>query len=90
MHRYIYNMFYLENQTRIVLGVISQPCTASHYEMGYVVHPNGKIDTIESCDLRLWQHGESGRPTEELAFTFLAGSRFCYFILRVGRGKGVS
>ncbi|XP_066250648.1 uncharacterized protein [Euwallacea similis] len=73
MHRYIYQMFYLENQTRIVLGLVSQPYTASHYEMGYVVHANGKIEAIESCDLRLWQHGESGRPSDEIGFTFEAG-----------------
>ncbi|XP_019761870.1 uncharacterized protein LOC109538883 isoform X2 [Dendroctonus ponderosae] len=73
MHRYIYQMFYLENQTRIVLGLISQPSTGSHYEMGYVVHANGKIDPIISCDLRLWQQGESGLPTDELCFTFEAG-----------------
>ncbi|XP_050301318.1 uncharacterized protein LOC126739604 [Anthonomus grandis grandis] len=74
MHRYIFQMFYLENQTRIVLGIISHPVTASHYEMGYVVHANGKIDAINSCDLRLWQHGESGRPSDELCFTFVAGN----------------
>lgn len=73
MHRYIFQMFYLENQTRIVLGVVSQPCTGSHLEMGYVTHANGKIDVIDTCDLVLWQHGESGRPSDELCFTFVAG-----------------
>lgn len=73
MHRYIFHMFYLENQTRITLGVICQPCTASHLEMGYVVQANGRVDVIESCDLLLWQHGETGKPSDELSFTFTAG-----------------
>ncbi|CAG9770423.1 unnamed protein product [Ceutorhynchus assimilis] len=72
MHRYIFHMFYLKNQTRIVLGVISQPCSSSHMQMGYVVHANGKIDTIDTCDLFLWQHGEGGRPSDDLCFTFVA------------------
>ncbi|KAL1518057.1 hypothetical protein ABEB36_001738 [Hypothenemus hampei] len=73
MHRYIFQMLYLENQCRLILGLVSQPCTASHYEMGYVVLPNGKIDAIEECDLKLWQHGESGNPSEELGFVVVAG-----------------
>lgn len=73
MHRYIFQMFYLENQTRIVLGVVSQPRTGSHLEMGYVIHANGKVDAIDTCDLLLWQHGESGRPSDDLCFTFVAG-----------------
>ncbi|XP_076271899.1 uncharacterized protein LOC143203575 [Rhynchophorus ferrugineus] len=74
MHRYIFHMFYLENQTRITLGVISQPCTASQVEMGYVVFPNGKLEMIESCDLQLWQHGESGRPSDQISFSFTTKS----------------
>lgn len=40
--------------------------------MGYIVHPNGKLEAIDSCDLLLYQHGESGILNKELCFTFVA------------------
>ncbi|XP_060535138.1 uncharacterized protein LOC132707342 [Cylas formicarius] len=72
MHRYIFHMFYLSNQTRITLGLVCQPCTSTDLEFGYVVLPNRKLETIDHCDLVLYQHGENGTPSDELCFTFEA------------------
>ncbi|KAJ8978566.1 hypothetical protein NQ317_012090 [Molorchus minor] len=72
MHRYIYHMFYLSDRTKISVGVVCQPCTTSSLGMGFVNHPSGKIDAIESCDLLLYQHGENGILNKELCFAFVA------------------
>ncbi|KAJ8969709.1 hypothetical protein NQ314_001623 [Rhamnusium bicolor] len=74
MHRYIYHMFYLSNRTKISVGVVCQPCTSSCLEMGFITHPDGKLEAIESCDLLLYQHGENGVLNNELCFTFEANS----------------
>lgn len=74
MHRYIYHMFYLEDGLRISCGVVSQPCTASYLEMGFVNHPEGRIDPIESCDLLLYQVAENGILPKEICFTVTAKS----------------
>lgn len=71
MHRYIFHMLYLENDARICLGVISQPCTTSHLEIGYMVQPNKEIHPIINCNLQLYQHGEDGVPhKDEISFIF--------------------
>lgn len=75
-------MAYLNDDTRITIGVISHPSTMSHFEVGYVVHKNKTIDTIESCDLQLYQHGENGTPGKTIAFTFIAGKK-CYVVKAV-------
>lgn len=74
MHRYIFHMFYLADKTKISIGVVCQPCTSSYLEMGYIVHPNGKLQAVDSCDLLLYQHGENGILNKELCFTFVANS----------------
>lgn len=68
-------MMYLTDGTRITVGVVSQPCTTSHLEMGYVVLPDKSIHSIDSCDLLLYQHGENGIPPQNLAFSFTAGGQ---------------
>ncbi|KAG5862648.1 hypothetical protein JTB14_018122 [Gonioctena quinquepunctata] len=73
MHRYIFHMFYLSNKVKISIGVISQPTTSSHLEMGWVNHPDGRIHPVESTDLILYEHGENGVLPKELCFTFVAG-----------------
>ncbi|XP_056639263.1 uncharacterized protein LOC130446813 [Diorhabda sublineata] len=70
MHRYIYSMFYLTDKTKIALGVVSQPCTTSHLEMGFVNHVNGKLDPIDNIDLFLPEHAENGVLPKVLNFTF--------------------
>ncbi|KAJ8912966.1 hypothetical protein NQ315_000022 [Exocentrus adspersus] len=42
------------------------------FEMGFIVHPNGEMDAIDTCDLLLYQHGEDGTISKELCFTFTA------------------
>ncbi|CAH1170000.1 unnamed protein product [Phaedon cochleariae] len=73
MHRYIYHMFYLSDRTKIAIGVVSQPSTTSLLEMGFVNHPDGRLDPVESVDLVLYEHGEDGVMPAEMAFTFVAG-----------------
>lgn len=75
MHRYIFHMMYLSDGTRVSIGVVSQPCTTSHLEMGYVVLPDKSLHSIDSCDLLLYQHGENGKPPKNLAFCFKANGR---------------
>lgn len=70
MYRYIYHVMHLVDKMRISIGIVSQPCTSSHLEMGYVCHPEGRIDVMQKCDLLLYQHGENGILPKVLFFTF--------------------
>lgn len=70
MYRYIYHVIHLSDKKRISIGVVSQPCTSSYLEMGYVCYPEGRIDPIQECDLLLYQHGENGHLPDALCFTF--------------------
>lgn len=72
MHRYAFHMMYLDNGMRISVGVICQPCTTSHLEVGYIALPNKKLHPIDSCDLLLYQHGEKGNPGKNIGFSFEA------------------
>lgn len=72
MHRYIFHMFYLSDGTKMSIGVASQPCTASHLELGFVSKPDKSVHAIDSCDLILYQHGENGKPPKNLSFSFTA------------------
>lgn len=75
MHRYIYHVFHLKDGTRISVGVVSQPCTSSHLEMGYVLLPNGDLYPVLNCDLKLYQHGENGKLPKNLAFSIVTKVR---------------
>nr|CAH7724748.1 unnamed protein product [Callosobruchus chinensis] len=75
MHRYIYHMLYLKDGTKISVGVISQPCTSSNLMVGYVAQNNKRVDMIDTCDLKLYQHGENGKLPTELCFTVTANKR---------------
>lgn len=72
MYRYAFHMMYLENGFRAILGVICQPCTTSHLEVGFVALPNKKVYPIDSSNLLLYQHGEKGNPGNDIGFTFSA------------------
>lgn len=67
-------MFYMDDNTRICCGVISQPCSISHFEIGYVIHEDKQIHPIQECDLMLYQHGEDGNPPKQLAFSFVSNN----------------
>ena len=73
-------MFYLSDGTRISCGVISQPCTISHFEIGYILHPTGKLDAIQRCDLKLYRQGENGDIPNEINFNVLGKGKLysCY------------
>lgn len=75
MHRYIFHMFYMDDNTRISCGVISQPCSISHFEIGYVIGDDKKIHPIQECDLMLYQHGEDGQLPKQLAFSFICNNK---------------
>ncbi|XP_072396417.1 uncharacterized protein [Diabrotica undecimpunctata] len=72
MHRFIYTTLILSDKTKIVLGLISQPITMSHLEMGFVNHPDGRIHPVEKIDLLLYEHAENGVLPKELSFSFKA------------------
>lgn len=67
-------MFYMDDGTRISCGVVSQPCSISHFEIGYVVNTDKKLYPIQECDLKLYQHGENGNPPKALAFSFMSNN----------------
>ncbi|XP_034240490.1 uncharacterized protein LOC117644891 [Thrips palmi] len=73
MHRYAFFMMFLEDGTMAVVGIINQPCTCSVMQSGYVYTPEGKINPLEWCDFKLYQHGEQGTPPTDAAFSFKAG-----------------
>lgn len=75
MHRYIYHVLHLNDGTRISVGVVSQPCTSSHLDMGYVLLSNNDLYPIIDCDLKLHQHGENGIPPRNLAFSITTAVR---------------
>lgn len=75
MHRYIYHVLHLKDGTRISVGVVSQPCTSSHLEMGYILLPNKDLYPIKGCSLKLYQHGENGTPPQSLAFSITTAVR---------------
>lgn len=70
-HRYIMHFLTLENGDRISVGVISIPATFSSIAVGFITKGVKNIP-IESCDLQLYQHGESGTPPMDYAFKFRA------------------
>ncbi|XP_063239942.1 uncharacterized protein LOC134540860 isoform X3 [Bacillus rossius redtenbacheri] len=75
MHRYSFHMLFLESGLRATIGVICQPCTGSVLETGYVYSPDGDVQPLEWCDLKLYQHGEGGTPPVDYAFQFRAGGQ---------------
>lgn len=75
MHRYAFFVFFLEDGRNVSLGIISQPCTCSVLNTGYICSDKGKISPVDSCDFELYQHGESGIPPKDFAFQFSAAGR---------------
>ncbi|XP_063239750.1 uncharacterized protein LOC134540767 [Bacillus rossius redtenbacheri] len=72
-HRYVLHVMFLENDLRVAVVVVSQPCTFSRLESGFVNTPEGDIHPLEWCDFELYQHGEGGTPPTDYAFQFKAG-----------------
>lgn len=75
LHRYAYHMIALQDGTRINASIVSQPCTSSVLELGYVNLPDGRIFPIDEIGLELWTIGEKGTPPKDYSFTFKAAER---------------
>ncbi|XP_018336128.1 uncharacterized protein LOC108744721 [Agrilus planipennis] len=88
MHRYIYHTIFLTDDTRISVGVISQPCTSSYLEMGYVITKDRKFHPIKDCDLILYQHGEGGTPPKEICCSVIT-DKDTYHILAISQRDAV-
>lgn len=74
LHRYGFHTMTLENGMRINVGIVSQPCTSSELELGYVYSPDGQLFPVEKVDLNLWNIGEKGTPPTDYYFTFEAAN----------------
>ena len=56
------------------LSVLLWPCDLClRLIIGYVMHPDGRMDTVSSTDFELWRLGEDGKDPTHFAFTFTAG-----------------
>lgn len=44
--------------------------------MGYVFHPDGKLDSVSWSSFELYEHGEDGNPPKEFNAKFTAGREF--------------
>jgi len=74
LHRYGFHTFALKDGTRINIGMVSQPCTSSVLELGYVYLPDGRLFPVDECGFNLWNFGENGRPPTDYSFSFKAGN----------------
>lgn len=75
LHRYGFHTFALKDGTRINIGMVSQPCTSSVLELGYVYMPDGRLLPVDECGFNLWNFGENGRPPTDYSFSFKAANR---------------
>lgn len=62
-------------------------CFISRLIVGYVIHPDERIDVVESCDLELYKWGEDGEDPEVFDFNFKAGEPFLIFKKKVQIAK---
>lgn len=44
--------------------------------MGYVFHPDGKLDSVSWSSFELYEHREDGNPPKEFNAKFTAGREF--------------
>ncbi|ELU09306.1 hypothetical protein CAPTEDRAFT_151881 [Capitella teleta] len=73
LHRYAIQYFTLRDGTAFCVGNICFPKTMSRLIIGYVMHPDGQMDTVSSTNLELWKAGEDGVDPDEMEFSFSAG-----------------
>lgn len=72
-HRYALQYCTLEDRTAICVGTICMPMTMSRLLVGYVLHPDGKMDSVSWCDFEFYDYGEDGKPPKEMTLKFIAG-----------------
>ncbi|KAK4021997.1 uncharacterized protein LOC116919103 [Daphnia magna] len=76
LHRYGFHTMTLEDGTRINVGIVSQPCTSSVLELGYVYLADGRLFPVDECGFNIWDIGENGSPPKDYHFTFKAANRW--------------
>ena len=64
------------------IGIVSQPCSFSRLELGYV-HTPGAVHPLEWCDLQLGYLGEQGGDPTDYGFSFGAGGRTYHVLVKV-------
>lgn len=74
IHRYGMHTFTTEDGLQGNVGIVCQLATCTQLELGYV-YVDGKVVSVSSVDLSLWQHGENGHPPTDYAFCFVAGNK---------------
>lgn len=72
-HRYALQYCTLEDRTAICVGTICMPMTMSRLLVGYVLHPDGKMDSVSWSDFEFYDYGEDGKPPKEMSLEFTAG-----------------
>ncbi|XP_045475704.1 uncharacterized protein LOC123681367 [Harmonia axyridis] len=76
VHKYNLHMFSTESGDRFTVGEYCFPLTLSSFKMGFVYSATDeKVYPITYNDFQLYQHGESGNPPSDYAFTIIAGGR---------------
>jgi hypothetical protein len=48
--------------------------------VGYVLHPDGRMDSVSWSDFEFYEHGEDGNPPKELVLNFIAGKFYPYTV----------
>lgn len=71
INRYVSHSIHLDNGIKASILVYSLPYL-TQIEVGFVSNPDKTNHAIESCNFKLYQHGENGRPGKDYGFTFKA------------------
>lgn len=71
INRYVSHSIHLDNGIKASILVYSLPYL-TQIELGFVSYPNKTNHAIESCNFKLYQHGEKGTPGKDYGFTFNA------------------
>ncbi|XP_028166050.1 uncharacterized protein LOC114356879 [Ostrinia furnacalis] len=75
-HRYVYHFIFLDNGDCMAIGIVSQPAILSHLTIGYVCrHSDGSVFPIQSCDFKLYQHGEGQVLPKDYGFLYKADGK---------------
>ncbi|XP_047993503.1 uncharacterized protein LOC125231937 [Leguminivora glycinivorella] len=83
MRRYAFHHIFLADGSSASVGVVCQPSTATHFELGVVRLADGRVAAARGVGLQLWQHGEAGTPPRDYGFSFRAGDQDYYVQVQV-------
>ncbi|KAK3580274.1 hypothetical protein CHS0354_023512 [Potamilus streckersoni] len=73
LHRYGLQYISCEDGKTICIGAVSMPITTSRLTIGYIFHPDGRMDAVTSSEFEFYKFGDDGRPPTEFSFKFTAG-----------------